>query len=224
MPKINVYLSDELADAVRRARIPVSSVCQRALADAVAAADGPPVAGGRPQGAGPTDGSPDLSRFTNRARQIVSTAQDAREHPTSVDIVGGLIAEGQNVALTVLRALDVDPDDLSAELRGLIAAGNRADDLAAVLHRAVEQALGLGHNYVGSEHLLLGILSAPAGEVTADALRSMGVDEGAARRGVSVALAAITYARDSGLHAGLTSPIRSALEEIRTRLAHLESR
>ena len=39
MPKINIYLPDDLASAVREARIPVSAVCQRALADAVRAAD-----------------------------------------------------------------------------------------------------------------------------------------------------------------------------------------
>jgi len=216
VPKINVYLPDELADAVRRAAIPVSSVCQRALADAVAAADGPPV---------DDPDAPELSRLTNRARQIVNAARAAQAVPTSVDVANSIVAEGHNLALMVLRALDVEPDDFVVELRGLAGApGAHADDLAEVLHRAAEQALGLAHDYVGSEHLLLGITAAPAGEVTADALRAVGVDAAAAGYTVTAMLAGMTYARDSGMTAGLTAPIRSALEEIRTRLARLESR
>ncbi|MEP6696183.1 MAG: Clp protease N-terminal domain-containing protein, partial [Pseudonocardiales bacterium] len=112
-----------------------------------------------------------------------------------------------------------------AELRGLASApGARADEMPVVLQRAAEQALDLANNYVGCEHLLLGILQAPVGEVTADALRAVGVDAAAARQTIAAALAGITYARDTGMAAGLTAPIRSALEEIRTRLAHLESR
>lgn len=216
MPKINVYLPDELAEAVRRAGIPVSSVCQRALADAVAAADGPSMSAA---------GEPELARYTNRARQVITTARAAQAAPTSVDVANGIVAEGHNLAVAVLHAFDVDLADFVAELRGLAnTPGARTDDMAAVLARANEQALDLANNYVGCEHLLLGILAAPPGEVTADALRAVGVDAAAARRAISAALAGITYARDSGMAAGLTAPIRSALEEIRTRLAHLESR
>ncbi len=216
MPKINVYLPDELAESVRRAGIPVSSVCQRALADAVAAADGPPL---------PDSSAPELARYTNRARQVVTTARAAQAAPTSVDVANGIVAEGHNLAVAVLNGFDVDLDDFVAELRGLARApGARADEMTVVLQRAAEQALDLANNYVGCEHLLLGILEASPGEVTADALRAVGVDAKAARRTISAALAGITYARDAGMTAGLTAPIRSALEEIRTRLAHLESR
>lgn len=219
MPKINVYLPDDLADAVRQAHIPVSSVCQQALADAVASADGPPLAGkGAPTGSG------DLSRLSRRARLAVEQAKAASPHPTSVGLVDGIVGEGNNLALAVLRALDVEPDDLVAEVRGASTRSDAsADALGAVLGRAVEQAHGLGHNYVGCEHLLLGLAAGPPGELVADTLRLMGVDLARAQQGVSLMMAGFAYASDNGLHAGLSTSLRSALEEIRVRLSHIDS-
>jgi len=115
MPKINIYLPDELAKAVREIDIPVSSVCQRALADAVAAADGPVIGGAGDAGVPPAG---ELSRFTRRARVAIDHARSTRARPTSVDLVQGILAEGNNLALRVLNALEIEPDDLVAELHG----------------------------------------------------------------------------------------------------------
>ncbi len=217
MPKINIYLSDELAKAVREIDIPVSSVCQRALADAVAAADGPVIGGAGDAGVPPAG---ELSRFTRRARVAIDHARSTRARPTSVDL-----AEGNNLALRVLNALEIEPNDLVAELHGR----NRQTDahagaLAEVLERSTQQALELGHNYVGCEHLLLGLAAGPDGELTADTLRGMGVDAARGQQAVAMMLAGFAYARDTSLGAGLSSSIRSALDEIGTRLSHLESR
>jgi len=222
MPKINVYLSDELAKAVREIDIPVSSVCQRALADAVAAADGPVIGGAGDAGVPPAG---ELSRFTRRARVSIDHARSTSARPTSVDLVQGILAEGNNLALRVLNALEIEPNDLVAELHGR----NRQTDahagaLAEVLERSTQQALELGHNYVGCEHLLLGLAAGPDGELTADTLRGMGVDAARGQQAVAMMLAGFAYARDTSLGAGLSSSIRSALDEIGTRLSHLESR
>ncbi len=222
MPKINVYLSDELAKAVRETDIPVSSVCQRALADAVAAADGPVVGGDAAVMASPTG---ELSRFTRRARTAIDHARSTNAHPTTVDLVQGIIAEGNNLGLGVLRALDIEPDDLVAELNGRgRQSGAHADELADVLERSTQQALALRHSYVGCEHLLLGLAGGPDGELVADTLGAMGVDVARGQQAVSMMLAGFAYARDTSLHAGLSTSIRSALDEIRTRLSRLESR
>ena len=221
MPKINVYLPDDLAAAVKEAGIPVSSVCQRALTDALAAADHRPL----DVGATDTSAAPELSRFTNRARHAVSFARNAQQDPTSVDLLDGIVNEGHNLALTVLRGLDVEVADVVSELHALAKKPKVvADPLHVVLQRASEQSQRLGHNYVGCEHLLLGIATGEPGEVSVDTLGALGIDAVTARRGVVAALAGISYARETGMLTGLSAPVRSVLEEIRSRLSHLESR
>ncbi len=117
MPKINVYLPDDLASAVRDAQVPVSAICQSALERAVrevqelGASDQPT--------ADPSHGP--FMRFTPRARQAVSLAQsEAQSHEHSYvgteHLLLGMLAEGGNLAIKVLVALDVEPDDLRREL------------------------------------------------------------------------------------------------------------
>jgi ATP-dependent Clp protease ATP-binding subunit ClpA len=221
-PKINVYLPDELADQVKAAGIPVSAICQQALSDAVAAS-GAGVDG--PGGAGQGD---DLSRsFTKRAYGVLADAEKLAEasarRPTTVDLVAALVESG-GLAVVVLEAADLDPQDLLDELRARQTRGGDAGPLEEVAERAVEQARGFGHSYVGTEHLLLGLTAGPTREVARVTLKDMGVTHESAMRGVATALSAYTYARETLTFSGLSAPIRAALEEIRSRLARLESR
>lgn len=235
MPKINVYLPDALATAVRDSGVPVSAVCQQALADAVAAAGGD---GGRPWGEGSagTGGSPagsrpstDLSRMTKRAREAIEIARTSAGsgEATTVDLVDALVAEGGNLALTVLASLDLDPADLAGELHALTSrrrkdsAPGRLDDAVA---RGAEQARALGQNYVGCEHLLLGLATGGDTELVARTLAGMGADEQTLRQAVRTALAGWAHARETLTFSGLSAPIRAALEDIRTRLGRLEQR
>src|ERR1700712_422871 len=99
MPKINVYLPEGLAIAVRDAGIPVSAVCQRALADAVAAVDGG--LGAEQLGAGQSEESARLrSRLTQRAEKALVLATEAaaaaNRPATSIELLEGLVAEGHN--------------------------------------------------------------------------------------------------------------------------------
>src|SRR3954468_11528938 len=119
MPKINVYLPDELAAAVKEAEIPVSAVCQAALERAVRDVTS----------ARESDEPPDESRawiglfgrFTPRARQAVTLAeQAARDVPHNYvgteHVLLGVIDEGSNLALKVLQSLDIEIEDLRGEL------------------------------------------------------------------------------------------------------------
>jgi ATP-dependent Clp protease ATP-binding subunit ClpA len=215
VPKINVYLPDDLAAEVKAAGIPVSAVCQQALADAVAQ-------GGLDDRNGPGDA--DLSKsFTKRAYGVVADAEKAAEVPTTVDLVAALLDSG-GLALSVLSAADVDPEDLLDELRGRLGGRAKAGPLEEAAERAVDQARSLGHSYVGTEHLLLGLTSGPPSELAAVTLRDMGVTHETALRGVATALSAYTYARETLTYSGLSAPIRAALEDIRSRLARLEDR
>jgi hypothetical protein len=219
-PKINVYLPDDLAAEVKAAGIPVSAVCQQALADALArSADGPPAPG-------PTETGQELSRsFTKRAYGVLAdaerAAEDAGTEPTTVDLVEALVESG-GLAVVVLESADLDPRDLLDELRARQAQGGRPGSLESLAERAVEQARGAGHSYVGTEHLLLGLTAGPTRELARATLKDMGMTHEAALRGVATALSAYSYARETLTFSGLSAPIRAALEDIRSRLVRLE--
>jgi ATP-dependent Clp protease ATP-binding subunit ClpC len=123
----------------------------------------------------------------------------------------------------VLEAADLDPQDLLDELRARQAQGGKPGPLEEVAERAVEQARGAGHTYVGTEHLLLGLTAGPTRELARTTLKDMGLTHEGALRGVATALSAYTYARETLTFSGLSAPIRAALEDIRARLVRLES-
>jgi ATP-dependent Clp protease ATP-binding subunit ClpA len=219
-PKINVYLPDDLAAEVKASGVPVSAVCQQALADAVAQA----MTGQAPDAA---RGGDDLSRnFTKRAYGVLADAEKSAEasggHATTVDLVAALVESG-GLAVVVLEAADLDPHDLLDELRARQAQGGRPGPLEDVADRAVEQARGVGHTYVGTEHLLLGLTAGPTRELARATLEDMGLTHEHALRAVATALSAYSYARESLTFSGLSAPIRTALEDIRSRLVRLES-
>src|ERR1700754_2452299 len=101
MPKVNVYLPDDLADAVRDTGLPVSSICQRALEQAVRRTTAI-------RQALLDDIKPDtlavrLPSFTARLVTVVTLAADRAKtagaaHVTTGDLLAGMIAEGGNLA------------------------------------------------------------------------------------------------------------------------------
>ena len=212
MPKINVYLPDDLAAAVKEAGIPVSSVCQQALAEAVAGAAAPATGGA-------TVDTPGWNRFTARARAAVQAAV-AQDRPSTTDLLAAIVDEGDNLALTILASLDVEPPDLLAEARGL----SGATELVSALERATTEALRLQHNYIGCEHLLLGLATGPSDDAVVAALTSVGLGTDTLRTAVGAAVAGVAFTRTQQAAAGLTAPLRTILEEIRGRLTRLESR
>lgn len=256
MPKINVYLPDDLAEAVREAGIPVSAVCQRALEQAVRR-----VTAIRETALGTADVeslTARLTNFTARTRTVIGLAvEQARAEGVaqvgSHHLLGGILAEGTNLALHVLRAVEVDPDRLREELRqhavdtpGLAmdtAAGDGAlrfaSDAANALELAVTEATALGHNYVGCEHLLLGLIAEPDGRA-GHVLRAMGAEQRLTRRAVVAALAGYVHLRadqaagqepaaagqspPAQVQALLAEAVRQELRPIVRRLERLEAR
>ena len=213
-PKINVYLPDELAAEVKAAGVPVSAICQQALADAVALSESetPPRLG------------EDLEQsFTKRAWGMVADARSrASGEATTVELVAALVASG-GLALAVLESADIDPEDFADKLRARQAKDGGAGPLDAALERAVDQARGLGHSYVGTEHVLLALTAGPTRELARRTLTDMGLKHDQALRGVATALSAYSYARESITFAGISAPIRAVLEDIRSRLVRVEA-
>jgi ATP-dependent Clp protease ATP-binding subunit ClpC len=228
MPKINVYLPDDLAAAVRDAQIPVSAVCQAALERAVRDVSALRGSDEAPAAEEPAYGP--FSRFTGRARKSTMLAEGvARAHKHSYvgteHLLLGVLEEGGNLALKVLRALDVEPGDARSELTASLAPASDNGDGAApftplakeALERATKEALGLGHNYVGCEHLLLGLIAVEDG-LASQVLRRMGVELRTTRRAVVTALSGFIHASEQ--HATQAAP--DTMAEVLRRIEAIE--
>lgn len=261
MPKINVYLPDDLAAAVREAGIPVSPVCQRALAEAVRS-----VGAARKAIQAMRDPAFDAARFpristrvggrmTLRLREAIRLARETcgpRQRLGTGPLLIGMLDEGHNLGVRLLAALDIDPEDVRAAARraenedessGTTALGDAGgengqspepDDPASLLAgmtvqarralaSALEASIELGHNYLGCEHLLLGLLAeedSAAGRV----LRDFGVDAANVRRAAAGAVAGFAHAADSFAAASSASAAGPSLEAVIRRLEAVERR
>ena len=220
MPKINVYLPDELADAVREAGVPVSAVCQRALEQAVRR-----VTAIRETVLGDLDDAALAARlpsFTARARAVLRLAAAQAPVVGTGQLVRGLVEEGGNLALHVLRALEIDPARVAPDPAVVEDGGDRGFSVAAAgaLELAVTEATALGHNYVGCEHLLLGLIAEPDG-AGGQALRSLGAELRLTRRAVAAALAG--YVHLQATQAPLDK-VMAALGDLTARIERLERR
>jgi ATP-dependent Clp protease ATP-binding subunit ClpC len=228
MPKINVYLPDELAAAVKDAKLPVSAICQSALEQAVrtmTAVNSATEEGGRPGM---------LQRFTPRARSVVERARTiATEHQHNYvgteHVLLGMLDEGGNLAVKVLQSLDIELDDLRTELEGSMGPASkkqkdhpRFTPLAkSSLALATQEAMRFGHNYIGCEHLLLGILAEEEG-LGSQVLRRMGVELRTTRRAVTSALSGFVHAKQE--IAGTGSAPTTQLADIVKRLEAIEKK
>lgn len=236
MPKINVYLPDDLADAVRDAGLPVSSICQRALEQALRRTTA--IRQALLDDIRPEQLAARLPTFTARLVNVVTLAADrakgaGRPHVTTADLLAGMVTEGGNLALQILTALEIDPATLSAANGpepGPQEPGLRFSNAAAIaLELAVGEAIGLGHNYVGCEHLLIALAAEPDGTAGQE-LRTRGADGRAVRRAVAAAIAgyahlrASTAASPTALPTGILTAVRAELTPLIERIERLESR
>jgi ATP-dependent Clp protease ATP-binding subunit ClpC len=136
--------------------------------------------------------------FTERVRKVLALAREEsarlrHEYTGTEHILLGLIREGQGVAATVLQNLSVELDELGQKIEETVKTGNAAattgPDLPytsrakKVLELAMSEARDLSHSYVGTEHLLLGLLREEKG-IAAQILNSAGVSLERAREEV----------------------------------------
>jgi excisionase family DNA binding protein len=139
-----------------------------------------------------------FSRFTTRAKNALTIAQREAERLNhnyigTEHVLLGLIEEGSGVAATVLRELGVERDAVQKALEPMTDGGSEPESscedrgltprVKKVLELAVEEARTLGHQYIGTEHLLLGLMREGEG-MGARVLRDLGVEAQAVRRSV----------------------------------------
>src|SRR5262249_54998610 len=145
------------------------------------------------RGRAPPDRDP-FHAFTDRARKVVSLAKDEakrldHEYVSTENLLVGLVAEGTGVAANVLRRFGVDLARVRSELEKIVSRsppvevrGNLPFTPRAkvALEFAVAEARLLGHPYVGTEHLLLGLIREGEG-IAVLVLQRIGVDLAEAR-------------------------------------------
>ncbi|MCK0175487.1 MULTISPECIES: Clp protease N-terminal domain-containing protein [Mycobacteriaceae] len=141
-----------------------------------------------------------FARFTPRARAAVVQAQnvarDARQTEISPDhLLLGLLTDTESLAVALLTAQDVTPDAVRAAVAVLPGSGEALDLIPfngpakKVLELTFRQALRLGHNYIGTEHLLLALLES---EDTDGPLHRLGVDSARTQRDLIALLDSLT--------------------------------
>jgi ATP-dependent Clp protease ATP-binding subunit ClpA len=248
VPKINVYLPDDLAAAVRESGVSVSRVCQRALAEEVRL-----VGSIRSTMAGlrslpfDIDGSSVSSEqvwfhMTQRLKDAMRLAYGSSDRITrTVDLLAGILNEGENLGVRMLRELGVDVDelrraatsdqtmevsDVSDVTRQSASPTLDEENLWRALSvparlsiaSALEESVALGHPFLGCEHVLLGLMDVADGAASR-ILRQFGLDTAIARRAVSSAVVGFAHARAT------MSPLNEGkLDEILSRLEVLENR
>ena len=137
-----------------------------------------------------------FERFTDRARRVVVLAQEEarllnHSYIGTEHILLGLIHEGEGVAAKALEALGISLEAVRAQVEEIIGQGGSSPSghipftprAKKVLELSLREALQLGHNYIGTEHILLGLIREGEG-VAAQVLVKLGADLGRVRQQV----------------------------------------
>ena len=129
-----------------------------------------------------------FERFTDRARRVVVLAQEEAKmlnhnYIGTEHILLGLIHEGEGVAAKALESLGISLDAVREQVQDIIGQGQQQPTghipftprAKKVLELSLREALQLGHNYIGTEHILLGLIREGEG-VAAQVLVKLGAD------------------------------------------------
>ncbi|MCV7255304.1 hypothetical protein H7J86_24375 [Mycobacterium hackensackense] len=143
-----------------------------------------------------------FERFTDRSRRVIVLCQEeARKmnhnYVGTEHVLLGLLAEGEGVAATVLHSLDLSADIVRAKIYEIVGSGAapvsghipftpRAKKL---LENSLREALRLGHNYIGTEHLLLALVTYIEESVGVQILTDLGLTPAGVRQLAIEALA-----------------------------------
>jgi hypothetical protein len=143
---------------------------------------------------------PMFKRFTTRARQVIVLGQEEartlrHDHMGTEHVLLGLLAEGEGVAGQTLQRAGVTLDAARAEIEKIIGCGEAAPRghipftprAKKVLELALREAIHLGHSYLGTEHILLGLIREGEGVATR-VLTTLGADLNELRETVLTAL------------------------------------
>ncbi|WP_054821170.1 ATP-dependent Clp protease ATP-binding subunit, partial [Arthrobacter sp. JCM 19049] len=157
-----------------------------------------------------------FERFTDRARRVVVLAQEEarmlnHNYIGTEHLLLGLIHEGDGVAAKALESLNISLGAVREQVQEIIGKGQQAPSghipftprAKKVLELSLREALQLGHNYIGTEHILLGLIREGEG-VAAQVLVKLGADLGRVRQQVIQLLSGYQGGKDTAA-AGVSS-------------------
>jgi len=172
-----------------------------------------------------------FERFTEKAIKVIMLAQEearrlGHNFVGTEQILLGLIGEGTGVAAKVLKSMGVNLKDARVEVEKIIGRGSGfvaveipfTPRAKRVLELSLEEARQLGHNYIGTEHLLLGLIREGEG-VAARVLENLGVDLAKVRTQVIRMLGETAEVAAGG--GGKVSTKTPTLDEFGSNLTHL---
>ena len=149
-----------------------------------------------------------FERFTDRARRVVVLAQEEarmlnHNYIGTEHILLGLIHEGEGVAAKALESLGIALEGVRAQVEEIIGQGQQSPSghipftprAKKVLELSLREALQLGHNYIGTEHILLGLIREGEG-VAAQVLVKLGADLSRVRQQVIQLLSGYAGAKE----------------------------
>ncbi|AFZ48403.1 ATPase AAA-2 domain protein [Cyanobacterium stanieri PCC 7202] len=173
-----------------------------------------------------------FERFTEKAIKVIMLAQEearrlGHNFVGTEQILLGLIGEGTGVAAKVLKPMGVNLKDARIEVEKIIGRGSGfvaveipfTPRAKRVLELSLEEARQLGHNYIGTEHLLLGLIREGEG-VAARVLENLGVDLGKVRTQV-IRMLGETESAPVGAGGGSRSNKTPTLDEFGSNLTNL---
>ncbi|MFL0412081.1 ATP-dependent Clp protease ATP-binding subunit [Microbacterium paludicola] len=163
-----------------------------------------------------------FERFTDRARRVVVLAQEEAKmlnhnYIGTEHILLGLIHEGEGVAAKALESLGISLDAVREQVQDIIGQGQQQPTghipftprAKKVLELSLREALQLGHNYIGTEHILLGLIREGEG-VAAQVLVKLGADLNKVRQQVIQLLSGYQGKEPVGVNAGSSQETDSA--------------
>lgn len=130
-----------------------------------------------------------FSKFTERARKVILLAKEEakrfnHDYIGTEHILLGLVKEGEGVAAAVLNSLGLDSENIRSEVEKMVQPGVGpvvvgdipfTPSAKKVIELAMDEARNLGHNYIGTEHLLLGLIR-EGDSIAAQVLLNIGLD------------------------------------------------
>ena len=161
-----------------------------------------------------------FERFTDRARRVVVFAQEEarllnHNYIGTEHVLLGLVREGEGVAAQALTSMGIGLDAVRGQVEKIIGQGQAAPAghipftprAKKVLELSLREALQLGHNYIGTEHILLGLLREGEG-VAAQVLQQLGADLNRVRQTVIQLLSGYTLGKERGPSAALHEEVQ----------------
>jgi Clp amino terminal domain, pathogenicity island component/UvrB/uvrC motif len=182
-----------------------------------------------------------FERFTDRARRVITLAQEEarmlhHDYIGTEHILLGLIHEGRGVAARALESLGISLVAVRQQVEEIIGQGQQPTPghipftprAKKVLELSLREALQLGHNYIGTEHILLGLIREGHG-VAAQVLAKLGADLDRVRQQVIQLLQEhpaeeAASARSSAPELRLLPAVKARLDAVEGRLAAVEQR